>query len=268
MVKKDNISLRITSAQNARVKQLVALQKPRERRKSGTFVIEGIREVSLAQKSGINLNEVYLCEELFVPDSTYPIRTDGLKVYAITSEIFEKVSYRGHSGGILAVAPTPLQTLDRLPSKINPFYLVIEQVEKPGNIGAVLRTADAAGVDALIICDPATDLYNPNIIRASLGCLFTVPTIICNNEALLTFLTQKHIISFATLPEGEELYMDMNYSGGIAILMGAESTGLSDFWKKNANHQISIPMNGSIDSLNISNAAAIVTYEALRQRNL
>lgn len=262
------MSLKITSTQNAKIKQIVALQKPRERKKSGTFLIEGVREISLAQQGGITLREVYVCEDLFVADPSYPIQLNELIVYSITTEIFEKVSYRSHSGGILVVGETPNRTLDHLTPKKDPFYLVIEQVEKPGNIGAVLRTADAAGLDGLIICDPATDLYNPNIIRASLGCLFTVPTAVTSNEALSTFFSNHDIKSFATLPETKKLYTKSSYKGGIAILMGAESTGLSDFWRARASCQIRIPMEGKIDSLNISNAAAIVIYEALRQRNL
>ncbi len=262
------MSLKITSTQNAKVKQLVALQKPRERKKTGTFLIEGVREISLAQQGQIQLLEMYVCEEIFVRDPRYPIQFRELPVYSITTEIYDKIAYRGSTGGILALARTPAKKLDQLKPMKDPFYLVIEQVEKPGNIGAVLRTADAAGVDGLILCDPATDLFNPNIIRASLGCLFTVPTAVCTNVELKSFMINNNIRSFATLPETDKEYTQVTFSGGIAILLGAESTGLSDFWKKNSDFSIKIPMTGKIDSLNISNAAAIVTFEALRQRNL
>ena len=258
----------ITSTQNTKVKQLVSLQKPRERRKTGTFLIEGIREISLAQQGGIEISEIYLCEPFFRPDDAYPIQLSELSVFHITKDIFSKVAYRDGSGGILAVAKTPQKTLEHLPKNSNPLLLVLEQVEKPGNIGAVLRTADAAGVDGLIICDPATDLFNPNIIRASLGCLFTVPTAICTNQELVDYFSHNNIRSYATLPAATQIYSEESYQGAVAILLGAESTGLSDFWVRQANVQVRIPMEGKIDSLNISNAAAIFTFEALRQRNL
>lgn len=262
------MSVNITSTQNTRVKQLIALQKPRERKKTGTFLIEGVREISLAQQSEIEIQEIYLCEDIYQQDPDYPIRLNGVSVYNITKDIFSKVAYRDGSGGVLAVAKTPKKTLDSLGEKKNPLYLVIEQVEKPGNIGAVLRTADAAGADGLIICDPATDLFNPNIIRASLGCLFTVPTAVCTNEELKSFFTENNIRSYATLPAASAIYSAESYRGAVAILLGAESTGLSDFWEQHADVQVKIPMAGKIDSLNISNAAAIFTFEALRQRNL
>lgn len=261
------MSIKITSTQNSKIKQLIALQKPRERRKTGTFLIEGIREISLAQQGGIELIELYSCDELFTQDPIYQIHLDIPTTYSVTPDIFSKVAYRDTTGGVLAVAKTPSHTLSQLKTQANPLYLVLEHVEKPGNIGAVLRTADAAGVDGLIICDPATDLYNPNVIRASLGCLFTVPTVTCSNDELNTFFKEQKIKSFATLPEATEDYTNASYEGASAILLGAESTGLSDFWIKHANIQVKIPMAGKIDSLNISNAAAIFTFEALRQRN-
>ncbi|XOV93705.1 MAG: TrmH family RNA methyltransferase [Bacteroidota bacterium] len=261
------MAIKITSTQNAKIKQLVALQKPRERRKSGTFLIEGIREISLAQQGGIEIIEYYICDEVFNQDPKYPIDTDRKTVYSITPDIFSKVAYRDSSGGMLVVAKTPTQSLNQLSQTTDPLYLVLEHVEKPGNIGAVLRTADAAGVDGLIICDPATDLFNPNIIRASLGCLFTVPTITCTNEDLINFFKQRNIKSFATLPDTKLEYTKVSYQGAAAILLGAESTGLSEFWEKHADYKVKIPMAGKIDSLNISNAAAIFTFEALRQRN-
>ena len=262
------MSVSITSTQNSRIKQLITLQKPRERKKTGTFLIEGVREISLAQQSEIDIQEIYLCEDIYREDRAYPILMNKVSVYNITKDIFSKIAYRDGSGGVLAVAKTPKKTLVTLGEKKNPLYLIIEQVEKPGNIGAVLRTADAAGVDGLIICDPATDLFNPNIIRASLGCLFTVPTAVCTNEELKTFFTEKNIRSYATLPAASVIYSDESYQGAVAILLGAESTGLSDFWVQHADVQVKIPMAGKIDSLNISNAAAIFTFEALRQRNL
>ncbi|MEQ8679308.1 MAG: RNA methyltransferase [Cyclobacteriaceae bacterium] len=262
------MSISITSPQNPKIKHLISLQKPRERRKSGTFLIEGIREISLAQQGGIEIIEMYLCDTLYQSDDAYPIQLSGISVFNITKDIFSKVAYRDASGGVLAVAKTPQKTLNQLTSTAPPLYLVLEKVEKPGNIGAVLRTADAAGVDGLIICDPATDLFNPNIIRASLGCLFTVPTAVCSNEELTAFFTQNNIRSYATLPAATKIYAEASYQGAIAILLGAESTGLSNYWVKHADFQVRIPMAGKIDSLNISNAAAIFTFEALRQRNL
>ncbi len=258
----------ITSTQNAKIKQLIALQKPRERKKTRTFLIEGIREISLAQQGGLEIKELYLCDRLYHADKVYPIEFDGSPLFKITEEIFTRIAYRDGSGGIMAVAKTPEKTLSQLTLKENPLYLVLEHVEKPGNIGAVLRTADAAGVDGLIICDPATDLFNPNIIRASLGCLFSVPSAICTNEELSHFFKQNNIRSYATLPEAQSVYSEESYQGAIAILLGAESTGLSDYWVKHADIKVKIPMAGKIDSLNISNAAAIFTFEALRQRNL
>ncbi len=260
------MSLYITSLQNGKIKQLVSLLKSRERKKSGTFLVEGIREVSLAQQGDLEILEFYVCEELYAPDSAYEIHFSNAPVVRISQEVFSKVAYRDGSGGVLAVVKTPTKSLKEFTVKDNPLYLVIEQVEKPGNIGAVLRTADAAGIDGLIICDPATDLFNPNIIRASLGCLFTVPSAICSNEELKTFLHKNKIKAYATLPQAQLEYTSASFQQGVAIILGAESCGLSDFWVKNSDVQVKIPMNGKIDSLNISNAAAIFTFEALRQR--
>lgn len=259
--------MEITSLKNPRIKQLAALEKPRERREQGLFVVEGVREVSLAQQAGYKVSSLFICPTLYKEDKDYPIAQGGVEVLQLPEDVFAKVAYREGTGGVIAVMHHREHTLSRLPVVDNPLYLVLEKVEKPGNIGAMLRTADAAGLSGVIVCDPATDFYNANVIRSSVGCVFTVPVASATNEEALAWFRQRGIRTFAAaLTPAASAYHKQDLSKPTALLLGSESDGLSDFWLKNSDQQVIIPMRGRIDSMNVSNAAAILAFEALRQR--
>lgn len=259
--------MEITSLKNPRLKQLISLQKPRERRNRGLFVVEGLREVSLALQAGYRIDTLFICTELFVPDALYPIEQAIEATVTLPKDVFSKLVYRESTGGVVAVLHMRHHGLEQLPLDTDPLYLVLEKVEKPGNIGAMLRTADAAGLSGVIICDPATDVYNANVIRSSVGCVFTVPVAVSTNEDTLAWLKQNSIKTCAALLSATKTYHHVDLTRPAAFLLGSESDGLSEFWAENADEQIIIPMHGKIDSMNVSNAAAILVYEALRQRN-
>lgn len=258
----------LTSIQNPRIKRLFSLQKPRERKKQQAFAIEGIREVSLAIRGGYEVLQIFICPEFYSSKKEYPIDISGVASFEITPEIFNKLAYRKDAGGILAVARSKQLTLNRLPETKHGLYIIVEQVEKPGNLGAILRTADAACVAGLVICEPVVDVYNPNVVRSSVGCLFTVPIAVATNQEVLDWLRDKKIKSFAASLEAKKSYYNCDFTKNTALLFGSEAHGLSDFWLKNADEQIIIPMYGNIDSMNVSNTVAVLTFEALRQRKM
>ena len=258
----------ITSVQNARVKHVVALQqKSSLRREEGLFVVEGQREIEHCIACGYEMVEVFRGEWLEVRGE----RLD-LPISTVSHQVYEKMAYRESTEGIIAIARCKEHNLSNLNIRSNqnnpsPLIVVLERVEKPGNLGAILRTAEAAGVDAVIICDPLTDLYNPNLIRASIGGVFSVPTAVCTSEACIAFLKEHHInILTAQLQDSYEYY-DYDMTTATAIVMGTESTGLTQQWREVADAHIRIPMLGRLDSLNVSVSAAILIYEAVRQRN-
>ena len=258
--------LEITSIKNPRLKLLSSLEKARDRREMRLFIIEGIREISLAQQGGFEIEAFYLCPSIFQQDPSYPIDLTAKDILHLPADLFSKVAYRENTGGIIAIAKAQPTLLGNLPVPANGLYLILEKVEKPGNIGAMLRTADAAGVNGVIICDPATDFFNPNVVRSSVGCLFTVPVASASNEEVYAWAKQHNIQLAATYLHATKSYDETDFKKSSAILMGAESVGLSAFWLQKADEQIIIPMHGKIDSMNVSNAAAIVIFEALRQR--
>ena len=231
----------ITSVQNARIKHIVALQqKSSLRREEGLFVVEGQREIEHCIACG------YEVKELFVVDSLN--YTGDLPATIVTSQVYEKMAYRESTEGIIAVVKCKEHRLKDLQLPKEPLIVVLESVEKPGNLGAILRTAEAAGVDAVIVCDPLTDLYNPNLIRASIGGVFNVPTVVCTSEACIAFLKERQIrILTAQLQDSYEYY-DYDMRSATAIVMGTESTGLTDIWRKAADAHIRIPMLGRLDS--------------------
>ena len=258
----------ITSPQNPAIKNILKLAKSRERRKQRMFLLEGARELTLALEGGYRIQEVYVCREMLA-QSKYPELLSSLPnvlITEISSAIFAKIAYRKHSDGIVALVRPKQHHLDDLVLSDNPFLILLESVEKPGNLGAVLRTADAAGVDAVIICDPLTDLYNPNVIRSGIGTIFTVPTAVCTSEEALSWLNEREINIYAAEPEASEFYQHIDFRLPSAIVMGTEADGLTDFWTHNATKRIKIPMRGEIDSLNVSVSTAILTFEAVRQR--
>ena len=254
----------ITSVQNARVKHIVALQqKSSLRREEGLFVVEGQREIEHCIACGYEIVEAFIVDSLsFTGD--YPATK-------VTPQVYEKIAYRGSTEGIIAVAKVKDHSISSINHKLStinsPLIVVLERVEKPGNLGAILRTAEAAGVDAVIVCDPLTDLYNPNLIRASIGGVFSVPTAVCTSEECIAFLKAHQIkILTAQLQDSYEYY-DYDMTSATAIVMGTESTGLTQQWREAADAHIRIPMLGRLDSLNVSVSAAILMYEAVRQRN-
>lgn len=259
--------MELTSLKNPRIKQLAALEKPRERRAQGLFVVEGVREVSLAQQAGYVITSLFICPVLFKEDKDYPIAQHDMEVFHLPEEVFAKVAYREGTGGVIAVVQQREHSLAQLPVVENPLYLVLEKVEKPGNIGAMLRTADAAGLSGVIVCDPATDFYNANVIRSSVGCVFTVPVASATNEEALAWFQQRGIRTLAAALTPTALaYHKQDLTLPTALLLGSEAEGLSEFWLRNSDQQVIIPMHGRIDSMNVSNAAAILVFEALRQR--
>lgn len=259
---------KITSIQNPKVKNIIKLSKAKERKLQNLFLVEGARELSLAISTQYKIKSVFVCFDLF-SKSDYP---DVLKtinprdIVEVSSLVFEKIAYREGSDGILALVEPKSHTLADLSVKDNPFIIVLESIEKPGNLGAILRTADAAAVDAIVVCDPLTDIYNPNVVRSSVGCLFTVPIAVATSDEALKWLKLKQIKLYAAQLNTCNWYQNMDYTQAAAIVMGTEANGLTDFWIDNADTSIKIPMRGKIDSLNVSISTAIISFEAMRQR--
>lgn len=259
---------KITSLQNPKIKNIVKLSKHKERSSQNLFIIEGARELSLANSADYIIHSVFVCPELFA-QTDYPDVLDNIpknKIFEVTENVFDKIAYREGSDGLLTLATPKSHILEDLNLSANPFLIILEAVEKPGNLGAILRTADAAQADAVIICDPATDLYNPNTIRSSVGCLFTVQTATCSSEEALEYLRRKGIKSFAAELQASQWYHETDFTNPSAIVMGTEADGLTNFWLDNADERIKIPMRGKIDSLNVSVSTAVLTFEAMRQR--
>ena len=253
----------ITSAQNPKVRQLQLLQqKSSERRRQGLFVVEGRREIERCMANGYRVDTVFCCPEIYGGDW----QADGEQVFNVSAYIYNKVAYRGGTEGVIAEVAVKEQTLDMLRLPEHPLLVVLESVEKPGNLGAVLRSADAAGVDAVIVCDPLTDLYNPNLIRSSTGAFFSVPCVACTSQECIDFLKARHIQILTAQLQDSSLYYDTDMRRATAIVMGPEATGLTPQWRRAADTHIRIPMLGIADSLNVSVSAAILMYEAVRQR--
>ena len=269
----------ITSAQNPKIKNLLLLQeKSKARREQGLFVVEGRRELEHCLEAGFKVRTVFICPEII--DSAENYFSQGFAknqfsaessavdvvVIEIPEPLYRKVAYRESTEGIMAEVEYRSLSLRDLKLPENPLVMVLESVEKPGNLGAVLRSADAAGVDAVIFCDPLTDLYNPNLIRASIGAVFTVPTVAASSEETIAFLQERGIQILTAQLQDSSLYYDIDMRRGTALVMGTEATGLTDLWRKAASAHIRIPMLGRLDSLNVSVSAAILLFEAVRQR--
>jgi TrmH family RNA methyltransferase len=261
----------ISSPQNPRIKALLRLQqKSAERRAQGLTIIEGLRELTIARAAGVAVPSVYVCPELLPPAQQRELRqalAPDAEWFEVSRAVFEKVAYREGSDGVLALARPPQHTLQDLQLPQNPLLLVLEAVEKPGNLGAVLRTADAAQADAVIVCDPRTDLYNPNAIRSSIGCAFTVPVVATSRAELLAWCRERGIRTYAAaLTPTAQPYTAFDFRGPTALLMGTEADGLTPELIAACDHTIIIPMRGYIDSLNVSTATAVLTFEVVRQR--
>lgn len=257
---------RITSAQNPKIKMLLELQaKSKARKQSGLFVVEGVREIEHCVCCGYEIHTLFVCPEICGTSAVEDL-AQSPQIIEVSQQIYDKLAYRGGTEGMIAEVKAKAHSLEQLKLKENPVVMVLESVEKPGNLGAVLRSADAAGADAVIICDPLTDLYNPNLIRASIGAIFTVPVAACSSEEAIRFLKDRNFKILTAQLQDSHLYYDTDMTGPTAIVMGTESTGLSDLWRKAASAHIRIPMLGRLDSLNVSVSAAILLFEAIRQR--
>ena len=259
--------MEITSLQNERIKHLVQLQqKSSLRRQEGLFVVEGRRELQHCVNAGYEVKTIFV-------DSRKENVLQGVdcketEILEVSQKVYEKIAYRESTEGVVAVVKVRKNTLRELSKGKgdNPLYVVIESVEKPGNLGAILRSADAAGVDGVIVCDPLTDLYNPNLIRASIGAIFTVPTVACTSEECIAWLKESKIQILTAQLQDSSLYYDINMKKATAIIMGTEATGLTQQWRDAADKHIRIPMCGKLDSLNVSVSSAILMFEAVRQR--
>jgi len=261
----------ISSLQNSRVKQVVRLRKRKERDRARLLLVEGYRELLRAAEQGYQLQDLYVCPEWFLGsnEDELIIRHEdaGAQVHQCSREVFAKMSYRDRPDGLLGLGPYLTTSLADLPVNPTGLYLIAEAIEKPGNLGTLLRSADAAGVDGVIVADPKTDLHNPNVVRASVGTLFTVPVAEASTGDTLEWLKRHGIQSIATTPDTETLHYESDLTGGIALVVGAEQYGLSDAWLKGSPRLLRIPMAGKADSLNVAAAATIVLFEAVRQRN-
>lgn len=265
----------IRSLKNPRVQQVRALQKRRERERTGLTVVEGVPELSRALESadapqgGVQFQTLVLCESL-VSEAGRGILEKLCEasetVLHVTSEIFTKLAYRETSGGMVATVIPPRYELATLRLGETPFVLVLEAIEKPGNLGATLRSADGAGVDAVVVCDGITDPFNPNAIRSSLGTVFSVPIVTATDEATNAWLEEQGLVRIATSPGATKCYTDADWTGPRAVLIGSEHKGLSGFWLERADETVHIPMGGRADSLNAATAAAVMLFEAARQR--
>jgi len=257
----------ITSVQNPFIKSLVLLQeKSKARKQTGTFLIEGQREISLAIKGGYEIETVLFLPELVSESEINKLIQNPFHIIEINKEVYQKLAYRDTTEGILAVAKTKSLKLSDLKLSDNPLILVVESLEKPGNIGAVLRTADAANLDAVLIANPKSDLYNPNIVRSSVGCLFTNQIATGTSEEIIAFLKEKKINFYSATLQNSTSYHTQNFTTPTALVVGTEATGLTQQWRDEATQNIIIPMQGEIDSMNVSVAAAILIFEAKRQR--
>jgi len=261
----------ITSRQNPRVKHAVALRQARARRMRRQFVIDGAREIARAQAAGVRLLEVFVCEPLCrSADSRAAldaVADSGATVYDVTDKVFEKMSYGNRAEGVLAVAETPAAELSDIELPPCPLVAVLEGVEKPGNVGAVLRSADAAGVSAVVIADGGTDLHNPNTIRASLGTVFSIPCCAAPADELRGWLSKNGMQIVVARPDAKLIYSEVDYTQPCAFVLGSEAAGVSSAWTGEDVVGVNIPMQGVADSLNLSVAAAVLFFEAWRQRN-
>lgn len=268
------IERHLTSVHNPQVKQVIHLRDRHERDKTALFLIEGYREILRATDAGWKFDQLLTCSDLFLgsnePALIQRIASRGTPVITTTEKVFQKMSYRDRPDGLLAIAPQRMLTLNDLHAQKKdpklPFYVVAEAIEKPGNLGTILRSSDAVGVSGLIVCDRCTDIYNPNVVRASVGTLFTVPTIEAKGEETLQWLKEQGIAILAATPQASHEFTQVDLVRPLAIAVGTEQLGLSERWMKQADLQVRIPMNGVADSLNVAMATTLLLYEVYRQR--
>lgn len=255
----------ITSPSNPKIKEVIKLRKSGERQKQDLIVIEGLKEIDMAVQAGIMPQTLFYSPD-YARENRLPATVMNQEELVVAAHVFDKISWREHPDGFLVLARPRYLELEDIKLSKDPLLVVLEGLEKPGNLGAILRTADAAGVDAVIISDPQTDIYNPNVIRASLGTVFSNQVVVADRDRVAEWLKSKKIKIYATTPAVDTYYTEAEFTMSSAILIGAEHEGLSRQWLKLADEKIRIPMQGKIDSLNASVSAAIVIFEAIRQR--
>lgn len=259
----------LTSMQNPKIKKCVKLFDRKERNETGLFLIEGYRELKRAADNGVEIQTLFICPELFLGSNENALIDQigkQAEVIVCNDQVFQKISYRDRPDGLIGIAKQMQKTLSDLILEKDPFLIVAEAIEKPGNLGTILRSADAAGVDGVIVCDRCTDIYNPNVVRASVGTLFTVPVIEATSAETLAYLKARGIKIAAATPSATEEFTEVNFTAGVAIAVGTEQLGLTDLWMNEADLKVRIPMHGCADSLNVATATTLLLYEVIRQR--
>ncbi len=262
--------MKILSVKNEQIKHLVHLKDKRDRDRHKEYIIEGYRELLHAKTRGASIKKIFFCPELFLGQNEFTLLEEfEAEKIECAAEPFRKMSYRDRPDGLIAIAAQETkdtEELKKILSKKAPFIIVVESIEKPGNLGSILRSCDATGVDALIVCDPKTDIHNPNVIRSSVGAFFLVPMFQMDSAEALKLLKSHHLDLLATTPHTDKFYDEVDLKKGVAIILGTEQLGLTDLWMENATLKVKMPMLGKMDSLNVSNAASVMMYEVVRQR--
>ena len=262
--------MKITSLQNPKIKFIRKLRNRKARDEHSLSILEGFRAVTRAAECGADITECYYSPELFLGGNENELldklSEKGVEIFELSPHILQKLAYRDRPEGILAVMKNRSHSLEEFPVAKNGLYIVAESIEKPGNLGSIMRSADAVAATGVIVCEKRTDIYNPNVITASTGALFSVPLAEADTEAAYAFLRENGIKILAATPEAKDIYTDVDLTGGVAIVVGAEQYGLTDFWKDKSDINVTIPMLGFIDSLNVATATTVLMYEAARQR--
>lgn len=261
----------LTSASNPRIKNVIKLRKADYRKKTQTFIVEGCRELSRALSAGIEIQELYFCPGLFsdTRGESSLLKTAseaGGRLFEVSEPVYEKIAFGNRSEGMIAVAGRPSLSFKDIHLKDSSLFVVVEGVEKPGNLGAIIRTAQAAGADAILVADAHTDIYNPHTVRSSLGALFEACVVQAQSSDIISWLKEREVRIICACVQGDLAYTAVDFRGRFAIVVGSEEKGLTRLWKESADFKVTIPMAGNVDSLNVSCAAAILLFEAVRQR--
>lgn len=261
----------LTSANNPRIKNVIKLRKTDYRKRTQTFIIEGCRELARALSAGIEIQELYFCPGLFSDTrGEFSLLKEasegGGRLFEVSEPVYEKIAFGNRSEGVIAVAVRPSLSFKDIPLKENPLFVVIEGIEKPGNLGAIIRTAQAAGADAVLVADAHTDIYNPYVVRSSMGALFEACVVQAQSQEIISWLKEREVMIVCACVKGDKVYTSVDFRGRLAIAVGSEEKGLTSLWKESADSKVTIPMAGNVDSLNVSCAAAILLFEAVRQR--
>ncbi|MDP3014394.1 MAG: RNA methyltransferase [Candidatus Subteraquimicrobiales bacterium] len=261
----------ITSLENARVKNVIKLRDKKGRDSLKLMIIDGYRAINLALNNGFALKELFYCEKFFNSRGERILiertQQNGARIFHLSEKVFKKIAYGDNPEGVLAITGQVKKSLADLPLGKSALFVVLESVEKPGNLGAILRSADSVGAKGIIVCDNQTDIYNPNVIRSSRGTFFTVPVVEATSRDAIQWLKQNQVKIIVSTPMAKVEYYQLDYKDSCAIVLGSEDKGISSAWQEAAGFKIKIPMRGQADSLNVSIAAAVILYEALRQRN-